>query len=158
MNNAIGAATLGSFNHLPFGAVGEWVYRTVGGINPDDSNPGFKSAIIKPELGGGITNAFASFNSIHGPVVCSWTNDAGGSMYLLNLKVPANATATIFMPTTNIPSGFTEDALGTIHSAATTLGILTNYSASIPGWTNGATVFKVGSGTYRFAITNVVLQ
>jgi len=60
-----------SFNHFWAGSVGEWIYRNIGGINPDDSAPGFQNVIIEPQPGGGITNAFASFNSIRGPVVCS---------------------------------------------------------------------------------------
>ena len=69
-----------------------------------------------------------------------------------------NAPDIGFRPTTNNPAGLTEDALGTVYGAAKTPGILTNYTSAIPGWANGATVFGVGSGTYPFAITNVVLQ
>lgn len=42
-----------SFNHLPFAAVGEWVWSVVGGINADESTPGFQNVLIKPEPGGG---------------------------------------------------------------------------------------------------------
>ncbi|MEI2722238.1 MAG: family 78 glycoside hydrolase catalytic domain [Verrucomicrobiota bacterium] len=151
-------ADFGSFNHLTFGAVGEWIWQVVGGINPDQDNPGFANVIIKPEPGGGITNSFASFNSIRGEIRAIWTNDVAANAYVLNLTVPANATATVFMPTTNNPTGFTESGLGTVFSAVSTPGLLTNYTTAIPGWTNGASVFRVGSGAYRFAITNVVLQ
>lgn len=152
------ANTLCSFNHLTFGAVGEWIWQVIGGINPDDDNSGFANVIIRPEPGGGVTNSFASFNSIHGEIRSIWTNDVSANTYVLNVTVPANTTATIFMPTTNNPAGFTENGLGTVLGASNAPGILTNYTTAVLGWTNGASVFRIGSGTYRFAIKNVVLQ
>jgi len=145
-------------DHLPFGAVAEWIWQVIGGINPDKDNPGFANVVIKPEPGGGVTNSFASFNSIHGPIVSCWTNDVSGNAYVLNLTIPANTTATVFMPTTNNFVGFVESVLGPACNAAIAPGVLTNYTTAIPGWTNGVSVFRIGSGNYRFGITNVILQ
>lgn len=142
--------TFWSFNHLPFGAVGEWVWKVVAGVNPDDNNPGFKNVIIKPEPGAGITNVFSSFNSVHGPVVCSWTNDTLSSVFRLNVKVPANGAASIYLPCTNNLGSITESG-----SPVTNVqGVLHFYVTKPPNFTKGATVFEVGSGTYSFAITN----
>lgn len=119
-------------DHLPFGAVAEWIWQVIGGINPDKDNPGFANVVIKhPEPGGGVTNSFASFNSIHGSIAACWTNNLTGNSYVLNLTVPANTTATVFMPTTNNPTGFTEGGLGTMYSAVSTPGLLTNYSTAV---------------------------
>jgi alpha-L-rhamnosidase len=141
---------LQSFNHLAFGAVGEWIWKVIGGINPDDSNPGFRNAIIKPEPGAGITNAFASFRSIRGPIITSWTNNPAVSNYILNVTVPANATASICLPSTNLTS-ITESGTWATNSP----GVFSYYPTNWPGWTGGATVFSVGSGSYSFAITNI---
>ena len=141
--------TLCSFNHLPLGAVGEWIWKVIGGINLDDSNPGFKNIIIKPEPGGGITNAFASFNSIRGPVVCSWTNDIANTNYYLNITVPPAAIATVFFPS-NTLANITENGLVNGYVATNAPGVLTNYFTSYPSWPKGAVVFQVGAGSYKF--------
>jgi alpha-L-rhamnosidase len=123
----------------------------VGGINPDDTRPGFQNVIIKPEVGGGITNVFASFNSIHGPIVCSWTNGVGGSnIFSIALTIPANTTASVYLPSTNNVAGISESG-GPATNAA---GVITWYVTNPPGYTRGATVFQIGSGTYKFSLGN----
>ena len=148
------ASHLCSFNHLPFSAVGEWIWKVVAGINPDDSGPGFKNVIIKPEPGGGITNAYAKYDSIHGPIITSWTNNLTANTYTLAVTVPANTTASVLLPTTNIVGGILESA----SPAITTAGVSSFYFTNWPNWTNGATVFQIGSGVYNFTVTNVFLQ
>ncbi len=39
---------MNSFNHWAFGSVGEWVWRELAGINPDDEQPGYKHFVIRP--------------------------------------------------------------------------------------------------------------
>jgi len=51
---------MNSFNHWAFGAVGEWIYRTVLGINPDEAQPGYKHFEIRPRPGGDVTWAKGS--------------------------------------------------------------------------------------------------
>ncbi|HLS01716.1 MAG TPA: family 78 glycoside hydrolase catalytic domain, partial [Beutenbergiaceae bacterium] len=46
---------MNSFNHYAFGAVGDWMYQNIGGIQPVD--PGYKSMIIAPQVGGELTHA-----------------------------------------------------------------------------------------------------
>lgn len=41
-------AGMNSFNHWAFGAVGEWLWRHVAGLNPDDAHPGWKHFTIAP--------------------------------------------------------------------------------------------------------------
>jgi hypothetical protein len=130
--------------------VAEWVWKVVGGINPDDANPGFKNVIIKPEPGGGLTNAVASLNSIRGPIATSWTNNTATTNYTLNVTVPANATASVYIPSTNLLN-ITESGV----PATTAPGVKSNYFINWPNWTNGATVFQVGAGTYQFTTTGV---
>ncbi len=117
----------------------------------DDANPGFRNVIIKPEPGGGLTNTFASFASIHGPIVCTWTNNLSSSNYTLNVTNPANTTASIYVPSTNNLAGILESG----QPAASSPGVLSYYFTNWPNWANGATVFQVGSGGYSFSVTNV---
>src|SRR6266478_8067779 len=64
-----------SFNHYAFGSVGEWIWRTVAGINPDQANPGYANAIINPQIGGGLSSVSGFFDSIHGQISSAWTTN-----------------------------------------------------------------------------------
>jgi alpha-L-rhamnosidase len=136
--------------YLLCGAVAEWVWKVIGGINPDDAKPGFKNVIIKPEPGGGLTNAVTSLNSVRGPIVTSWTNNLATTNYILNVTVPANAAASIYIPSTNLVT-ITESGV----SATSAPGVQSYYFTNWPNWSNGATVFQVGAGTYQFMATGV---
>jgi alpha-L-rhamnosidase len=139
-----------SFNHLILGAVGEWVWTVVAGLNPDDANPGFKNAVIKPEPGGSITNALGLFNSIHGPFACSWTNDVPGAIYHLDVTVPPNSTASVYLPS-NAVARVTECGLGAECPVTNSSGVTAYYFTNFPrSWPNGALVLQIGSGSYKF--------
>ena len=45
-------AGMNSFNHYAYGAVGEWMYRVMAGLDIDESMPGYKHIIIAPRPGG----------------------------------------------------------------------------------------------------------
>ena len=59
---------MNSFNHYAYGAIGEWMYRIVTGIELDEAHPGYKHVLIQPQPGGGLTFANASVESIYGRV------------------------------------------------------------------------------------------
>jgi alpha-L-rhamnosidase len=131
-----------SFNHYAFGSVGEWIYKIIGGISPDDNYPGYKNVVINPQPGGGITNASTTFNSIHGLIATAWTNNAATTNYNLSVTVPANTTASVYLPATNL-SNIAESGL-----SSTNFNGLLFYQI-----TNGNTLFQVGSGVYNFTVT-----
>ena len=85
-----------SFNHYAFGAIGDWLYRAVAGINPDELNPGFRHIVIKPVPGGGLTYAKASYSSIYGLISSEWT--IADATFNLKVEIPANTTATVIIP------------------------------------------------------------
>jgi alpha-L-rhamnosidase len=85
-----------SHNHPMFGMVVEWLYNAVAGIRPQDDAIGFDKIIIKPEPVQGLTWAKATYNSIHGQVSCSWKKE--GDNFLMDVHIPVNASATIYMP------------------------------------------------------------
>jgi alpha-L-rhamnosidase len=130
-----------SFNHYAIGAVGEWIYRNIGGINADDNNPGYENTIIWPRLGGGLTNATTAYGSIRGPVgtAWTWTTNFATTNYTLKVALPANTLGTIYLPTTNL-NAITEGGI-----PATNTGGVLSYQV-----TNGAALFHVGSGEYHF--------
>jgi len=88
--------TMNSFNHVAFGSVGEWVWRYVVGLNPDESRPGWKHFTVAPKPGGGLTWARGEYESIRGTISSSWKIEVG--KFRLEVVVPPNTTATVIMP------------------------------------------------------------
>jgi alpha-L-rhamnosidase len=87
---------MNSFNHYAYGAIGEWMYRVVAGIELDESHPGYKHILIQPQPGGGLTFANASVESMYGRVGSGWKIAAG--KLILTAEVPPNTTATVRLP------------------------------------------------------------
>ncbi len=87
---------MNSFNHYAYGAIGEWMYRVVAGLELDEAAPGYKNILIAPHPGGGLTSASTSVESMYGLVASGWTI-ANGKM-TLKIEVPANTTATVRLP------------------------------------------------------------
>jgi alpha-L-rhamnosidase len=91
---------MNSFNHYAYGAIGEWLYTYVAGIQIDTENPGYKHYFLAPHPGGGLTNAKATFKSIHGEINSAWKIEGGNMVY--EVSVPANTTATVILPSASI--------------------------------------------------------
>jgi alpha-L-rhamnosidase len=88
--------SMNSFNHYAYGAIGDWMYRVIGGINLDPEHPGYKHSIIAPQPGGGLTRASAHIETSYGPLASSWAIRDGA--LALDVTVPPNTSATIRLP------------------------------------------------------------
>ena len=138
LTEAWDARASSSQNHAMLGHAEEWLYRGLAGINPDPAGPGFKKFIVKPQPQTGLTSVDVQYHSIRGVIASSWQRGATG--LTMNVAVPVNTTATIYVPTANA-AGVTEGGLPV---------------ASAPGVTSvsqmaGTVVLQVGSGHYTFA-------
>jgi alpha-L-rhamnosidase len=134
-----------SLNHFMFGAVCEWMYRVVLGINPDPAAPGYQHVIIKPQPGGTLTWAKGSYRSIHGLIVSNWKRD--GAQLIMEVTIPANTAATIFVPA--------KDAAGVTESGGKIGEARAPALSKVEGvkflrMEANAAVYEVGSGIYRF--------
>jgi len=88
---------MNSFNHYAYGAVGEWMYRKIAGLAPDERQPGYKRIRVEPNFhGGGLTHAYASYKSMYGRIESGWT--LCGEKAEVRVTLPANTTASIFLP------------------------------------------------------------
>ncbi len=87
---------MNSFNHYAIGAVAEWIYRVVLGINNDDAHPGYEHFILHPIPGGGLTYARGSYNSIRGNIESSWKVE--DDAFRFDVTIPADTAATVYMP------------------------------------------------------------
>jgi len=129
---------MNSFCHYAIGSVGEWMYRTILGINPDEAHPGYKHIVLRPVPGGGLTWAKGSYRSIRGPVNSGWTLE-GERTLTLKVEIPANTTATLYLPASDA-STVTEGG----SPAAEAEGVKFVRSE------NGVAVYDLGSGSYEF--------
>ncbi|MDZ7317946.1 MAG: glycoside hydrolase family 78 protein [candidate division KSB1 bacterium] len=87
---------MNSFNHYAYGAIGDWLYRVVAGIDIDPAQPGYKHIIFRPQPGGGISSASASHHSMYGKIESAWKIEADN--FHLSIAIPPNTTATVYLP------------------------------------------------------------
>jgi alpha-L-rhamnosidase len=87
---------MNSYNHYIFGGVGEWLYRTVAGIDLDLRQPGYKHVLFRPQPGGGLTHVRGRVQTQYGPVSSEWTLTK--DVFRLVVEVPPNTRATIRLP------------------------------------------------------------
>jgi alpha-L-rhamnosidase len=83
-----------SFNHYAFGAVADWLHRTVGGLAP--AEPGYRRMEIKPHPGGGLTHARSRHRTPYGIAECAWA--IKGGQIEIEVTVPPNTTASVTLP------------------------------------------------------------
>ena len=95
-----GSSNMNSFNHFALGAVGQWMYEYQLGITSDHSNgeAGYKHFMLQPTAGGTYTSLKGSYESNYGVISSSWTADGKGSLTSYSATVPANTTATLYLP------------------------------------------------------------
>lgn len=139
-------AAMNSFSHYSFGAVMEWGFRTLAGIDTD--GPGFKRIIIRPQPPTPGSNpeqkpidwVKAHYDSIHGRIVSNWRRTDAG--FELETTIPPNTAATIYLPAWRSES-VTESG----KPLAKTKGV------KIIGREGDRVVLAVEAGFYRFAST-----
>jgi alpha-L-rhamnosidase len=98
---AIGERRESSLNHIMYGEVSAWFFRTLGGINPDPEKPGFKNTLLKPHFVSGLSHAEVSFNSPYGQIFSKWERQRNNKIHY-KVVIPANATADF-----RVPEGYT---------------------------------------------------
>jgi alpha-L-rhamnosidase len=87
---------MNSFNHYAYGAIGDWIYSTIGGIKHDPEIPGYKHIIIQPEPHEGLTYANTSYISLYGEISSSWKIEGGDIS--ISITIPPNTSATVILP------------------------------------------------------------
>lgn len=82
-------------NHIMFGEINAWFYKGLGGIFPDEENPGFKSFILKPNFVEGLNQFEATHDSPYGQIVSGWKRKGRNITY--NVSVPSNSKAILYL-------------------------------------------------------------
>src|SRR5271157_1795253 len=86
---------MNSFDHYAIGAVGEWMYRVILGINFDENAPGMQHVILAPKPGGTLAWARGYYDSIRGRISSSWDFGENGITYTFG--IPPNTNATVIL-------------------------------------------------------------
>lgn len=84
---------MNSFNHYAYGAIGEWMYRVMAGIEADETCTGFKHAVFYPRIGGGLDYVDGSYQSVYGKEGVCWK--VQGDQVVLSVQIPVNTTASV---------------------------------------------------------------
>lgn len=146
IQKGFGSVGMNSFNHYSFGVVAEWMYSYMAGIMYDTNAPGFKHIILQPltDSLNQITFVDGSYDSAYGLIQSNWEQKNDELLY--SAVVPANTTATLYLPATEqaVAALKTEDV---IIDGVTYLGIEMH---------NGIKTakFKLLSGGYDFVVSD----
>ncbi len=145
---------MNSFAHYSFGAVYQWMVENIGGIKSgytaDDTRTyidNYKKILIAPHLDPKLSWATTSYKSIRGTISTSWKRD--GDRLQLELTIPANTTAVVWLPTANA-QGITESGRPLAEAEGVKGPMLSHLDH--PGLDGDRVMLVVGSGTYRFAM------
>jgi alpha-L-rhamnosidase len=128
---------MNSFNHYAYGAIGEWMYRVVAGLDTDPQEPGYAHVLAQPQPGGGLTSAEATLETLYGEAGSGWVVKEG--RLIVTAIVPPNARGTVRLPWAS---------LAVVREGG-------RAATSAPGVRSARqegdeAVVEVGSGAYRF--------
>ena len=129
---------MNSFNHYALGAVGEWLYRFMLGIEPAPDAEAFSRLVLRPHPGGSLTWVRGAYRSACGLIASEWQRD--GDRLNLRIELPPNVTASVRVPSSDARA--VRDGQGRSPSA----------TAAFPGASGlREAVFEVGSGVHEFS-------
>lgn len=131
--------SMNSYNHYAYGAIGDWMYRKMVGLDTYEDGPGYKHIKVKPHIGGKLTYAAATLKTNYGTASAGWKLDKGN--IILNVEVPANTKATIYLPTNDLNS---------VMESGKNLGLKKEIKAI--GGEDGYQKIETGSGNYQFTM------
>jgi alpha-L-rhamnosidase len=136
-DSSFAPASMNSFNHYAYGAVGDFLYRVVAELDTYDDGPGYRHSRIQPCPGGELTSAVAALETVYGRLSSSWVIKKDS--FYLDVEVPVNTQAEVFVPA--------ESANQIVESG---MPISNAKDIQIVGVEEGFVHLKMGSGSYHF--------
>jgi alpha-L-rhamnosidase len=129
--------SMNSFNHYAYGAIGDWMYRVMAGLEVDEATPGYKHILIQPQPGGGFTRVRVSHQTPYGRASSGWEIKNGE--FFLAAEIPPNTRATVRLP---------KAQLANVKESGQSL--VNGNGVKGARQEGNAVLVEVGSGTYRF--------
>jgi alpha-L-rhamnosidase len=130
---------MNSFNHYAYGAIGDWMYRKMVGLDTYEDGPGYKHIKVMPHIGGNFTNAAATLKTYYGSTSAGWKIE--NNQLLLDVEIPANTYATVYLPA---------DDTGNITESNNALSSVKEIK--VMGKEDDYIKVEIGSGSYHFSI------
>ncbi len=93
-DGSINPGDMTSFNHYALGAVADWLYRVVAGIQP--ASPGYATIRLTPTPGPGLDWAKGALDTRHGRVECGWQRTVDG--FTVDVVVPEGTPVEVVLP------------------------------------------------------------
>ncbi|MEI7728056.1 MAG: family 78 glycoside hydrolase catalytic domain [Verrucomicrobiota bacterium] len=136
-------AAMNSFSHYSFGAVCEWMFQSLAGIDTD--GVGFRKILIRPLPPTPGSNpdqtpinwVRAHYDSQHGRIATDWKNTR--EQFELRVTIPVNTTATV-----HIPAASAADVTESRQPLDKAEGV------QVRGQEGNVVLLEIGSGTYNF--------
>lgn len=94
-DGTINPGDMTSFNHYAYGAVADWLYRSVAGLAP--TAPGYREITVAPLVTGDLVRASARLETPYGEAAVAWTLQDG--RLRVGVTVPSGTTARLALPT-----------------------------------------------------------
>ena len=131
------SSDMNSYNHYAYGAIGEWMFRALAGI--DAARPGYAALLLHPRPIEGLSFVSAWQKTPYGRVRCEWRVGEDGE-HSVNCAVPSGATAVLVLENASLRQVTESERL---------------LSSDIPGvvraWqSEGDTMIELESGRYAF--------
>ena len=156
-NGDFQTTTMNSFNHYAYGAIGDWMYKTLGGINSSSETDGvgYKKIILKPHVANKLvskkeeeqsedeklTMVKTDLDTYYGKISSHWKKNA--NQISMDVTIPVNTTAEVHIPSNDIEN-ITE---GTSKlSKSKDIKIITTTATEV--------IVSLGSGIYHFTFKN----
>jgi len=131
--------SMNSYNHYAYGAIGDWMYRVVAGLDTYEDAPGYKHIRIQPHIGGGLTQASASLQTYYGMAGSGWKTE--GNKIIMDVVIPANTKATIYIPAASADM-IKENGVA----------VSASKDIQVTGSESGYVILNLGSGKYQFEV------
>ena len=133
---------MNSFNHYAYGAVGDWLFGCVAGI--DLAAPGYARLRMAPRPDGKLTDAHAHLDTPRGRAESAWQLSEGEFHW--NVQVPPNTRAELRVPTSDASAPIREGSSDAEASQGLTL---VRREAD-------CVVFEAAAGRYELVATYVI--
>ena len=88
---------MNSFNHYAYGSVGDWLYKTVAGIDYDINEPGYKHIIFRPLPCKALGYAKARIITDNGDIISGWEYTGTGNECKFTFTIPNGCHATLYL-------------------------------------------------------------
>ncbi|MDR1703763.1 MAG: glycoside hydrolase family 78 protein [Clostridiales bacterium] len=95
-DGSLGDASMNSYNHYAYGAVVEWLYRNVAGLQPDEAGPGFKHVRLAPQPDPQLEWVKAAYDSPCGLYRSEWR--IMGDELHFEFEIPFGGEASLYLP------------------------------------------------------------